>query len=125
MNFLGNLVNSVKEYAYQYINYELENIKFKTSSIEEEYVEIKKFKIKKSKSCDSFFDEDRSNKINKIELNTKIEIIDLKINSMNLKLNEFIKNHDILFEKKIIFLLKNIGAGLLFSSIFYKFYIKY
>lgn len=125
MNFLGNLVNSVKYYAYQYINNELENIKDKTSSIEDEYVEIKKLKIKKSKSYDSFFNEDRSNKINKVELNTKIEVLNLKINNMNLKLNEFIKNHDILFEKKIIFLLKNIGTGLLFSSIFYKFYIRY
>jgi len=131
MNFLGNLVNSVKNYTYEYINSELEDIKLKTSTIEEEYIEIKKFKIKKSKSCNSFFNKNISNKINKIELNNKIEKIDLKINNLNLKLKESIKNHDILlenkrlFEKKIIFLLKHIGAGLLVSSIIYKFSIKY
>ena len=131
MNFLGNLVNSVKNYTYEYINSELEDIKLKTSTIEEEYIEIKKFKIRKSKSCNSFFNKNISNKINKIELNNKIEKIDLKINNLNLKLKESIKNHDILlenkrlFEKKIIFLLKHIGAGLLVSSIIYKFSIKY
>ncbi len=131
MNFLGNLISSVKNYTYEYINSELEDLKLKTSTIEEEYIEIKKLKIKKSKSCNSFFNKNISNKINKIELNNKIEKIDLKINNLNLKLNESIKNHDILlenkrlFEKKIIFLLKHIGAGLLVSSILYKFSIKY
>tara|TARA_B100000902_G_scaffold398682_1_gene466390 strand:+ start:8009 stop:8404 length:396 start_codon:yes stop_codon:yes gene_type:complete len=131
MNFLGNLISSVKNYTYEYINSELEDLKLKTSTIEEKYIEIKKLKIKKSKSCNSFFNKNISNKINKIELNNKIEKIDLKINNLNLKLNESIKNHDILlenkrlFEKKIIFLLKHIGAGLLVSSILYKFSIKY
>ena len=126
MNFIGNIINSVKCYAYHYINSELEDMKFKTSAIEDEYVKIKNFNINKSKSYESFFNnKDIINKINKIELNNKLEIFDLKINNMNFKLNEFIKNHDILFEKKIIFLLKHIGAGLLFSSIFYKFYIKH
>lgn len=130
MNFIGDLINSVKNYTCEYINSELEDIKLKTSTIEEEYIEIKKFKIKKSKSYNSFFNKNISNKINKIELNNKIEKIDLKINNLNLKLNESIKNHDILlenkrlFEKKIFFLLKHIGVGLLVSTILYKFSIK-
>ena len=124
MNYLSSVVNNVKKYTEQYLNNDYNQIKHKISNIEEDYIQIKSFNMKKSKSCNSFYTENKTNKINNLELTNKLDIINYKINDINNKLEIYKNSKNKIFENNFIFILKHVGVGLVLSSVIYRFYIK-
>ena len=122
MNYFNSILDVVKNYTMQHINSDLEQMKDISSCIDDDYIELKSYKINKSKSYNSFFTENKINKINKFELTNKLDSIHHKIDDINNKLILYTKYRNNIFEKQFIYILKHVGLGLLLSTFIYKIY---
>ena len=114
MNYFNSILDVVKNYTMQHINSDLEQMKDTSSCIDDDYIELK--------SYNSFFTENKINKINKFELTNKLDSIHHKIDDINNKLILYTKYRNNIFEKQFIYILKHVGLGLLLSTFIYKIY---